>query len=195
MDQDPRTILQSLRALVPARPLQHHEAQGIAERQATRLLALLDQRDTPVEVGLIAELPRIEVRVVPNRDIAGLSGMSQWLKKESRWLIAVNRDDSQTRRRFTLGHEFKHIVDNPYINVLYPKDEDAKQSAEERAERHGKADPGHQRPLTAVLGRAGGGRRRPPPDRRRGAAVQGSIVRRPARSTRRPFRAGPDWPQ
>jgi Zn-dependent peptidase ImmA (M78 family) len=75
------------------------------------------------------------VRVVPNRDLAGLSGMSQWLKKESRWLIAVNRDDSQTRRRFTLGHEFKHILDNPYINVLYPKSEYSKDSAEDRAER------------------------------------------------------------
>jgi Zn-dependent peptidase ImmA (M78 family) len=135
MDHDPRTVLQSLRALVPARGLQHHEAQGIAERQATRLLTILDQREPPVDVGLIAELPRIEVRVVPNRDLAGLSGMSQWLKKESRWLIAVNRDDSQTRRRFTLGHEFKHILDNPFINVLYPKSEYASQSADDRAER------------------------------------------------------------
>src|SRR5689334_826665 len=134
MNQDPRTILQSLRALVPARGLQHHEAQGVAERQAMRLLVILEQRQPPVDVGLIADLPRIEVRVVPNRDIAGLSGMTQWLKKQSRWLIAVNRDDSQTRRRFTLGHEFKHILDNPYINVLYPKSEYAKLSAEERAE-------------------------------------------------------------
>lgn len=132
MDQDPKTILQSLRALVPARGLQHHEAQGVAERQAMRLLAILEQREPPVAVGLIAELPRIEVRVVPNRDLAGLSGMSQWLKQQSHWLIAINRDDSQTRRRFTLGHEFKHILDNPYINVLYPKTE---QSADDRAER------------------------------------------------------------
>ena len=80
MNQDPKTILQSLRALVPARGLQHHEAQGVAERQAMRLLAILEQREPPVAVGLIAELPRIEVRVVPNRDLAGLSGMTQWLK-------------------------------------------------------------------------------------------------------------------
>ena len=132
MDQDPRTILQSLRALVPARGLQHHEALGVAERQAMRLLVLLEQREPPVAVGLIAELPRIEVRVLPNRDLAGLSGMSQWLKQQSHWLIAINRDDSQTRRRFTLGHEFKHILDNPYINVLYPKSE---QSDDDRAER------------------------------------------------------------
>lgn len=130
MDQDSRTTLQRLRALMPARGLAHHEAQGVAERQAVRLLSILEQREPPVAVGLIAELPRIEVRVVPNRDLAGLSGMSQWVK--GRWLIAVNRDDSQTRRRFTLGHELKHVLDNPYINVLYPKSE---QSAEERAER------------------------------------------------------------
>jgi Zn-dependent peptidase ImmA (M78 family) len=135
MNQDPRTVLQRLRALTPARGLQHHEAQGVAERQATRLLVILEQSEPPVDVGLIAELPRIEVRVVPNRDLAGLSGMSQWLKEQSRWLIAVNRDDAKTRRRFTLGHEFKHIVDNPYINVLYPGVEYARQSAEERAER------------------------------------------------------------
>src|SRR6266568_4581361 len=135
MNQDPKTVLQRLRALTPARALQHHEAQGIAERQATRLLGILEQREPPVDVGLIAELPRIEVRVVPNRDLAGLSGMSQWLKEQSRWLIAVNRDDAKTRRRFTLGHEFKHIVDNPYINVLYPQDEYARQSPEDRAER------------------------------------------------------------
>lgn len=135
MEHDPRTVLQKLRVFVPARPLAHHEAQVIAERQATRLLALLEEREPPVDIGLIAELPRIEVRVVPNRDIGGLSGMSQWLKKESRWLIAVNRDDSQTRRRFTLGHEFKHVIDNPFINVLYPESEDGRTSADEQAER------------------------------------------------------------
>jgi len=81
MNHVPRTILQSLRAFVPARGLQHHEAQGIAERQATRLLSILDQHEPPVDVGLIAELPRMEVRVVRGRDLAGLSGMTQWLKK------------------------------------------------------------------------------------------------------------------
>src|SRR5215471_17734412 len=118
MNQDPKTIIREVRSLVPARALQEHEATGIAERQATKLLGLLDQNEPPVAVGLIAELPRIEVRVVPNRDLAGLSGMSQWVRERGRWLIAINRDDSQTRRRFTLAHECKHILDNPFINVL-----------------------------------------------------------------------------
>ena len=124
MDQEPRTVLQVLRALVPERPLQDHEATGIAERQATRLLAIFNQIEPPVDVSLIGELPRIEVRVVPNQDIAGLSGFTQWKRPESRWLIAINRDDSRTRRRFSLGHEFKHILDNPYIDVLYSTSSD-----------------------------------------------------------------------
>jgi Zn-dependent peptidase ImmA (M78 family) len=134
MNQDPKTIMRDVRALVPARGLQEHEATGIAERQATRLLRSFDQHEPAVAVGLIAELPRIEVRVVPNRELAGLSGMSQWIKEHGRWLIAINRDDSQTRRRFTLAHEFKHLLDNPYINVLYPKSKYGGRSAEERAE-------------------------------------------------------------
>src|SRR5450755_772602 len=99
MNQDPKTMRRDVRALLPARGLQEHEATGIAERQATRLLRSFDQHEPAVAVGLIAELPRIEVRVVPNRELAGLSGMSQWIKEHGRWLIAINRDDSQTRRR------------------------------------------------------------------------------------------------
>lgn len=134
MNQDPRTILREVRALVPARPLEDHEATGIAERQAMRLLGIFEQHEPPVAVGLIAELPKIEVRVVPSRELGGLSGMSQWVKERGRWLIAVNRDDSQTRRRFTLAHEYKHILDNPYINVLYPKSQYGGKTAGERAE-------------------------------------------------------------
>ncbi|MGH8388611.1 MAG: ImmA/IrrE family metallo-endopeptidase, partial [Pseudomonas sp.] len=50
-----------------------------------------------------------------------------------RWHIVINSDDHVTRRRFTLGHEFKHVLDHPFIDVLYP---DAKgKPSSERAER------------------------------------------------------------
>jgi hypothetical protein len=130
MNQEPRTVLQTLRALVPERALQDHEATGIAERQATRLLGIFNQQEPPVDVGLIAGLPRTEVRVVPNREIGGLSGLTQWIRPEGRWLIAINRDDSKTRRRFSLAHEFKHILDNPYINVLYSASDDKEKRKE-----------------------------------------------------------------
>jgi Zn-dependent peptidase ImmA (M78 family) len=129
MNQEPRTVLQVLRALVPERPLQEHEATGIAERQAARLLGIFNQVEPSVDVSLIGELPRIEVRVVPSSDIgSGLSGLTHWDRSKGRWCIAINRDDSRTRRRFSLAHEFKHILDNPYINVLYSAADSEKES-------------------------------------------------------------------
>ncbi|SRR6266498_401521 len=118
-------IVRALRELTPARRLSAYEAQSIAERQAAKLLQLVGITEAPVDVSLIAELPRMEVIVRANRDMGGLSGLSEWHK--GRWLIAVNRDDSPTRRRFTLAHEFKHVLDNPFIRVLY-------------ADRYGRAD-------------------------------------------------------
>ncbi|MYZ33926.1 MULTISPECIES: ImmA/IrrE family metallo-endopeptidase [unclassified Streptomyces] len=110
-------IIKKLRALMPTRPLELHEARSIAERQATLLLELLGQRGPTVDVSLIADLPRIEVKVEPNLNLGGISGFSQWSR--GRWLIVVNRDENERRRRFTLSHEFKHVLDHPFINEIY----------------------------------------------------------------------------
>jgi Zn-dependent peptidase ImmA (M78 family) len=107
-------LLGPLRALMPPRALEAHEAAGIAERQALKLLGLLDQHDPAVNVAAIAELPRIEVRVEPKLPV---SGFSQWSR--GRWLIGINQDDAPVRRRFTLAHEFKHVLDHPFIDGAY----------------------------------------------------------------------------
>jgi Zn-dependent peptidase ImmA (M78 family) len=123
-----RSLLGSLRSLTPPRALEAQEAASIAERQALKLLALLDQHQPAVSVSLIAELPRIEVRVEPRLPV---SGFSQWSR--GRWLIGINKDDAPVRRRFTLAHEFKHVLDHPFIDVAYPdakgKPSDAKAEA------------------------------------------------------------------
>jgi Zn-dependent peptidase ImmA (M78 family) len=99
---------------MPARALQDHEARGIAERQATRWLGIYEVTQPPVDVGLICELPRVRVRVQPNLTDSGLTHWNGGV-----WVIGVNRDDSRTRRRFTLAHEFKHILDHPHIDLIY----------------------------------------------------------------------------
>jgi Zn-dependent peptidase ImmA (M78 family) len=102
---------------MPTRPLEEHEARGVAERQAIKLLELLGQHEPSVNVSLITELPRVQVKVEPIPNAAGISGISQWSR--GRWVIVVNRDDSPTRRRFTLSHEFKHVLDHPFVSVIY----------------------------------------------------------------------------
>jgi len=46
------------------------------------------------------------------------SGASQW--SHGRWLILLNGGETAGRQRFSLGHEFKHVLDHPFIDVLYP---------------------------------------------------------------------------
>lgn len=111
---NPTNLIENLRQLMADRPLELHEAKGIAERQALRLLALLDQAGPPVDLSLLAELPGVEIRVAPRLPV---SGFSEWSR--GRWLIGINRDDAPVRRRFTLAHELKHVIDHPFVDRVY----------------------------------------------------------------------------
>src|SRR4051794_5055222 len=101
-----RSVLASLRAMFPERPLRFSEALRIAELQATRLLELTGVEQPSVPNEVVTELPRVrvEVRELPT------SGVSFW--DGQTWVIALNRSEPITRQRFTLLHEFKHIVDH-----------------------------------------------------------------------------------
>jgi Zn-dependent peptidase ImmA (M78 family) len=113
--------------MVPIRALTTIEALSVAERQATRLLALSGVAEPPVPETVITRLPRIQVeRIAPSP----ISGGAQWT--QGRWLIILAGSEPLTRQRFSLAHEFKHVLDNPFIHLLYP---DARlMSAEDRAE-------------------------------------------------------------
>ena len=61
----------------------------------------------------LEELPRI--RIV--RDLLPVSGLTQWNGTE--WIIVINPNDGLARQRFTLLHEFKHIIDHGASDRLY----------------------------------------------------------------------------
>jgi Zn-dependent peptidase ImmA (M78 family) len=105
----------ALRDLVPIRSLTFAESLRIAELQATRLRELASV-DTPAfPETAISNLPRLQIeRMTP----APMSGATQW--SHGRWLIIVNGAEPAARQRFSLVHEFKHILDNPFIHTLYP---------------------------------------------------------------------------
>ncbi|MBX7268827.1 ImmA/IrrE family metallo-endopeptidase [Micromonospora sp. Llam7] len=69
-----------------------------------------------MEVELIAELPDIEVEVLPELP---LSGATDWVRDH--WHVQINADDSLWRCRSTLAHEYKHILDDPFREELYPR--------------------------------------------------------------------------
>ncbi len=106
-----RGVLAILRSAMPRRLLNSQEAELVAELQANRLLELAGMPQPPVPNELITELPRIAVRLDPNLPV---SGCAQWVS--GRWLLSINASEPWTRQRFSLAHEFKHVLDHPLSN-------------------------------------------------------------------------------
>lgn len=109
------SVLKDLRSVIPQRIIDGKEALRIAELQANKLLARLDDAEFgEVPLELVASLPRIRVvfdQVLPK------SGASFWNGRE--WIIAVSAHDSHARQRFTVFHEYKHIIDHGSTHLLY----------------------------------------------------------------------------
>lgn len=116
-----RGVLAALRSVVPTRDVTYPEAMRVAELQANRLLAIFDITDGAVPSEIVSELPR--VRVV--RDDLPVSGTSHWSGTHwsgTHWIITLNQRDNWRRQRFTLMHEFKHIIDHGRAHLLYTGD-------------------------------------------------------------------------
>lgn len=124
-----RSVLAALRRLIPLRTVEFAEALRIAELQASWLLQLTG--DDPAGLGQeIARLPRIRIqyRQMPT------SGLSYW--DGQAWIVNLNQTEPATRQRFTLLHEYKHIIDHGYTDRLFTgnRDRSATQQAEQAAD-------------------------------------------------------------
>ena len=103
-----------LRAKAPRRALRSAEAAQVAEWQATALLELAQLQAPPTPSHLISELPRVLVRT---DDDLPVSGCTSW--QAGRWLIVLNGSEPLVRQRFSLAHEYKHVIDHRFRDVLY----------------------------------------------------------------------------
>jgi hypothetical protein len=104
-------VMAQLRSLLPSRPMTWSEAHSIAERQAALLLDLLFIAEPPVPQFVISSLPGI---VVDRRADWPTSGMA--VRSRSHWRIVLKADEPRQRQRFSLAHEFKHVLDDPVID-------------------------------------------------------------------------------
>ena len=122
------SVLALLRAVVPTRRVSYNEALRIAELQANKLREHFALEGAELPSELISELPRISVGYDHDMPV---SGSTHW--NGHHWVIVLNAAESATRQRFSLMHEFKHIVDHTTRHRLYGNDTDP--LAIERAER------------------------------------------------------------
>lgn len=104
-----RAVLAILRAKAPRRALDLREAAQVAEWQATTLLELAALTEPPTPASLIAQLPRVLVQ--SDVDLPVFSCTS-W--QSGRWLIILNAAEPLVRQRFSLAHEFKHVIDHRF---------------------------------------------------------------------------------
>lgn len=122
-----RGTLTLLRDLVPRRRLTAREALQVADIQAGRLRRSLGV-DGPVFPTEALDLPRLQIHY--DADLPS-SGMTFW--NGSSWIIVLNANEAPTRRRFSLLHEFKHIVDHTTKHHLYGRHARRHDPAAERA--------------------------------------------------------------
>lgn len=114
----PPQLLSRLRQLAPKRALTFSESLTVAQHQATRLRELVDITAVAMPLDWVPKLPRLTVEVVPAHKFGeSMSGLTT--RKDGRYLIAVNKNTSRTHRRFTLCHEFKHLIDYPYARIWH----------------------------------------------------------------------------
>jgi len=110
-------LIQQARDLVPVRALSLVERYSVAERQALRVLNLSGITRPPVPETIITTLPKIQVERIMLLDSA-TAGVTEWA--HGRWLIMLNGGGVKGRQRFSLAHEFKHVLDHPFLAVIYP---------------------------------------------------------------------------
>jgi Zn-dependent peptidase ImmA (M78 family) len=104
------SVLALLRSVLPAkRKLRFGEALRIAELQANKLLEQAGITDAPVPSEIVTGLPRITVEYEIDMPC---SGASDWDGHRRTWVITLNALEPDTRHRFSLLHEYKHIIDH-----------------------------------------------------------------------------------
>lgn len=114
---DGKHVLTSVRVMRPARKLTRPEARRVVERQAAKLLRLREAFEAPIPEEVISHLPRIEVH--RSTGLGSLSGVCHW--ERNHWRITVNACHARVRQRFSIAHEFAHVLDAPFKRFANPE--------------------------------------------------------------------------
>jgi Zn-dependent peptidase ImmA (M78 family) len=108
--------LRELRAALPRRPLQVAEGLILAERQAWLLRWQLGYGvRTAMPTEVLRRLPFL-IEVSFHADLAR-SGLAT--KTKVGWAIVLHAGEPRVRRRFSLAHEIKHVLDDALLAELH----------------------------------------------------------------------------
>lgn len=109
------SVLHELRQLVPRRGLTHTEGVRVAELQANHFVDRMRLVGPPVLDDSVTALPKI--RVVRDSPVP-VSALTCW--NRTSWLVILNDAEPLVRQRYSLFHEYHHIVTKPFERILFP---------------------------------------------------------------------------
>jgi IrrE N-terminal-like domain len=105
-------VVPRLRALAPYETISHADAHTVAEQQATLLLRLTRVDSPPVPLAIITRLPGLDFDWREGWPLSGTAIRA----RPHHWQIVIAADEPHIRKRFSVAHEFKHVLDDPVID-------------------------------------------------------------------------------
>ena len=106
-------VIGRLRQLARYGTMSWAEVHSIAERQAALLLDMWRIDEPPVPQWIICNLPGVMVDWRKDWPVEGAC-----FNTGTHWRIVVRSTDVAQRQRFSLAHELKHVIDDPFVERM-----------------------------------------------------------------------------
>lgn len=103
-------LIAELRSLAPKRPLTYGESLALARLQATKLRAWATVTSPDINLVWLLNQTTVPVNLVPSHELGEESGLTT-NAISGRLEMYLNRAEPAQRQRFSLLHEFKHVLD------------------------------------------------------------------------------------
>jgi hypothetical protein len=111
----PEDVIPRLRALMELHKLSLPKARIVADQQADLLRQLVQSPGPAMPLDVLFRLPGMHVEYRPDVPVPGLS----WPTEPDHWRIVISGRHPREERRFSLLHEFKHVLDDPFVAHVY----------------------------------------------------------------------------
>src|SRR5262245_6671919 len=104
------TLIERLRALAPKRPLTYSESVKVARWQASRLRMWDGAHDPAINLAWLLNQRAVPVQLVASYKLGEESGLTTD-QIGGKLQMFINESEPHVRQRFSLLHEFKHVLD------------------------------------------------------------------------------------
>lgn len=113
-------LIAELRGIAPQRPLTYGESLQVARVQAARLRRWAGATDPDINLIWLVEQRAVPVHFVPSYKLQEESGLTT-NGVAGTLQVFINRNEPEARQRFSLLHEWKHVLDFDQADTLHAK--------------------------------------------------------------------------